>query len=109
MSDGGSPMFVDVPADHPSFAGHFPGHPILPGVVLLDEVIAAAERHLGRPLEALQVKVAKFHAPVAPGARLRIELSGERPVRFAVACGDVRVATGELIPAGGEPAASARR
>ena len=103
-----SRVFVDVPADHPAFAGHFPGQPVLPGVVLLDEVIAAAERHLGRPLEALQVKVAKFHAPVAPGARLRIELAGEGPVRFAVACGKIRVATGELVPAGSEPTLPAR-
>lgn len=107
MTDS-SRVFVDIPADHPTFAGHFPGHPILPGVVLLDEVIAAAELHLGRPLEALQVKVAKFHAPVAPGARLCIELAGEGPVRFAVACGDVQVATGELVPAGSKTPVPAR-
>jgi 3-hydroxyacyl-[acyl-carrier-protein] dehydratase len=30
-----------VPADHPSLAGHFPGAPIVPGVVILDEILAA--------------------------------------------------------------------
>lgn len=87
---------VPVAADHPSFAGHFPDHPVLPGVVLLDEVVAAAERHLARPLEQVEVKVAKFHAPVAPGAQLCIELGGDRTLRFEVTCDGVRVASGEL-------------
>jgi 3-hydroxymyristoyl/3-hydroxydecanoyl-(acyl carrier protein) dehydratase len=102
MSDVNSSVIVEVPAGHPAFAGHFPGHPVLPGVVLLDEVVAAAESHLARPLEALQVRVAKFHAPVAPGARLCIELTGRDPVRFSVTCDEVRVATGELAPADGD-------
>jgi 3-hydroxymyristoyl/3-hydroxydecanoyl-(acyl carrier protein) dehydratase len=105
VDDLRSHVTVDVPMDHPCFAGHFPGHPVLPGVVLLDEVVAAAERHLARPLQALQVRVAKFHAPVRPGAQLCIELTGREPVRFSVTCDDVRVASGELAPADGEPEA----
>ncbi len=107
MNDAKSRVLVEVPESHPSFAGHFPGHPVLPGVVLLDEVVAAAERHLACPLDALQVKVAKFHAPVGPGARLCIELTGRGPVRFSVTCDHVRVASGELAPAGNAPAATA--
>jgi 3-hydroxyacyl-[acyl-carrier-protein] dehydratase len=30
-----------IPADHPSLPGHFPGAPIVPGVVILDEILAA--------------------------------------------------------------------
>jgi 3-hydroxyacyl-[acyl-carrier-protein] dehydratase len=30
-----------ISADHPSLPGHFPGTPIVPGVVILDEILAA--------------------------------------------------------------------
>jgi 3-hydroxymyristoyl/3-hydroxydecanoyl-(acyl carrier protein) dehydratase len=89
---------VEVADDHPAFAGHFPGHPVLPGVVLLDEVVAGAERHLGRPVGELLLKVAKFHAPVRPGARLAVELAGSGPVAFTVSCDGVRVASGTFDP-----------
>ena len=87
---------LEVAADHPSFDGHFPGHPVLPGVVLLAEVMAAAERLLGLPMDRLVIKVAKFHAPVAPGASLDIELVPGRDIGFAVSCGTTRVASGSL-------------
>ena len=59
-----------VPADHPAFAGHFPGRPIVPGVVLLDRAIHFAEILLGRPGLAWQVGNAKFFSPVGPGETL---------------------------------------
>ncbi len=88
---------LEIAADHPAFDGHFPGHPVLPGVVLLAEVIAAAERLLGLPMDRLTIKVAKFHAPVAPGARLAIELAPGRDIGFAISCGATRVASGSLV------------
>jgi 3-hydroxymyristoyl/3-hydroxydecanoyl-(acyl carrier protein) dehydratase len=98
---------LDIPADHPAFNGHFPGHPVLPGVVLLAEVIAGIERCLGRPLDRIGLKVVKFHAPVGPGARLTVSLAEANGIVFTVADADTRVATGTItidaMPGHGTP------
>ena len=92
---------VEVPAGHPAFDGHFPGHAVLPGVVLLAEVVAGVERCLGLPTDRLVIKVAKFHAPVAPGSSLAVELVLDRDIAFTISCGPTRVASGTLAPGPG--------
>ncbi|MGJ7496175.1 AMP-binding protein [Variovorax sp. RT4R15] len=98
----------EVPHDHPSFAGHFPGQPLVPGALLLSEVLEAVQgvpalvARLGaRPTLA----VAKFLAPVRPGSTLLIELQPEagaaRGVRFEVRCGE-QVAVSGRWTAGAE-------
>ena len=55
-----------IPADHPSLAGHFPNAPIVPGVVVLDEVAAAlAEWRKGSRL--IGIPFVKFLSPIKPG------------------------------------------
>ena len=58
--------------DHPTAAGHFPGHPILPGAVLLDEIVAAIEAELADGARACEVRAAKFLKPVRPGDSLAL-------------------------------------
>lgn len=53
-----------VRADHPSLPGHFPGTPIVPGVVLLDRVLAAVAPAVGRPLAG--IPNLKFLQPLLP-------------------------------------------
>ncbi|HEU4621333.1 MAG TPA: AMP-binding protein [Burkholderiaceae bacterium] len=65
---------LTVPVDHPALAGHFPGRPIVPGVVLLDAVVRVAERAHGRAIERWTLASAKFLRPVGPGATLDISL-----------------------------------
>ena len=87
-----------VPVDHPSFAGHFPGRPILPGVLLLAEVMEAL-RTLGDAVAVggCEIASAKFLSPVAPGDELTITLNvSSSGWRFDVHVGAVRAATGSL-------------
>ncbi len=95
-----------VPASHPALPGHFPGHPVVPGVVLLAQVQAAIEAAHG-PLRALRLPQAKFLRPLLPGeaARVEFEASAAAPAgrrwRFRV----LREADGALLASGelGEP------
>jgi len=56
--------------DHPTAAGHFPGNPIIPGALLLDEVLLAITEGEGRTVGACVIRSAKFLHPVRPGDRL---------------------------------------
>ena len=74
-----------IAADHPAFAGHFPGMPILPGVLLLDAAVHALQAAEGvahgtdssdsnsdSPAPACRISAAKFLSPVGPGDTLTI-------------------------------------
>src|SRR5436853_4815855 len=55
-----------IPADHPSLPGHFPGAPIVPAVVVLDEIAAAVAKWLPE-MEITGIPLAKFLSPLRPG------------------------------------------
>jgi 3-hydroxymyristoyl/3-hydroxydecanoyl-(acyl carrier protein) dehydratase len=74
-----------IPADHPALAGHFPGDPIVPGVVLLDHVVRAAGRGL------VHFPAVKFHAPLRPGEEFEIHIEAGK---FRVTCGANLIAAG---------------
>ena len=86
-----------VPDTHPSYEGHFPGAPVLPGAVLLDAVLAALEAGTPRPWH---VSAVKFSAVVRPGEPLALEHEtlDSGAVRFRVCSGQRTVATGMLSP-----------
>jgi 3-hydroxyacyl-[acyl-carrier-protein] dehydratase len=86
-----------VPIDHPAFAGHFPGRPIVPGVVLLERALALVAGEQGS--KGFSVANAKFLSPVGPGETLEFTWRGVAGgVRFDVATAGRAVATGLLVP-----------
>lgn len=91
---------VQVPVDHPAFAGHFPGQPLLPGVSLLAEVLeavmqdAALSAAVGR---SPRLGTVKFLAPVRPGAVISLQFDvTANAVRFDVREADRLVASGHF-------------
>jgi 3-hydroxymyristoyl/3-hydroxydecanoyl-(acyl carrier protein) dehydratase len=97
-----------VPPDHPAFAGHFPGTPIVPGVVLLDQALHAVEEACGVRLAPGQIAAAKFLRPVGPGAALLIRYVCEAngTLRIEILSGTDKVASASFAPsssAGGAP------
>ena len=91
-------MRFTIPADHPALPGHFPGRPIVPGVVLLDHAIHTIGMALGRSLDACQLGSAKFLSPAAPGEALDLafETAASGAIRFTIRAGEREVANGVL-------------
>jgi len=72
-----------IPVSHPSLPGHFPGQPVVPGVVLLEQVLRVATR-AGIAVSVLpQVK---FIEPLLPAQPFTIHLRGDRPGRLRFEC-----------------------
>lgn len=94
-----------IEPDHPAFAGHFPGTPIVPGVWLLDAVIHTWQQ-MQAPRDAahaplVRVDAAKFLSPVGPGEVLTISLDAgaHGRVRFEISGNGRKVASGSLATA----------
>lgn len=92
---------VTITADHPALAGHFPGVPILPGVLLLDETLRALEQDEALAATRWRIGRAKFFKPVRPGETLLVEHErlANGSVRFSVSSAGAPVAEGTLLPA----------
>jgi 3-hydroxymyristoyl/3-hydroxydecanoyl-(acyl carrier protein) dehydratase len=87
-----------IGADHPALPGHFPGAPLVPGVVLLNRVLSCAELWLGRPLSLRSMPQAKFIAPLLPeqSAELHLQVR-ENELRFTIAAGTTTLAQGLML------------
>ena len=88
---------LSIAAQHPALAGHFPGNPVVPGVVLLDGVIAAAEAWLGTNFHVTGLSHAKFLAQLKPDEAARIDLVLRGPLLdFSVHRYETAIAKGTL-------------
>lgn len=61
------------PALFVGFQGHFPGKPILPGVCLIQAMLSLYEAYHSIPIRLVELKTAKFIAPVLPGEDIIME------------------------------------
>lgn len=73
--------YKNVTINEPFFQGHFPGHPIMPGVLILEAMAQVAgvgglnlRDNIGKLAYFLSINNAKFRKPVVPGDRLMIEV-----------------------------------
>jgi 3-hydroxyacyl-[acyl-carrier-protein] dehydratase len=87
-----------IGAEHPALEGHFPGAPIVPGVVLLDEIV----RSLDSAASGWRIGSAKFLHPVRPGEPLILvhERLSNGSIRFTIERDGQAVAQGVLVPDG---------
>lgn len=71
----------NVTIDEPFFQGHFPGHPIMPGVLMIEAMAQVGgvcalntKENLGKLAYFVSINNARFRRPVLPGDVLRIEV-----------------------------------
>ena len=73
----------NVTYNEPFFPGHFPGRPVMPGVLIIEALAQTAgvlafksvhEQHQKKPVYFLGIDNVRFRKPVVPGDQLRLEL-----------------------------------
>ena len=92
-------LTLNFSATHPTAAGHFPGNPIIPGALLLAEVLRCIEQAEGARYVSCNVKAAKFLHPARPGDTVEIEYSysAQGTIEFQCAVGGTRVLSGGIV------------
>jgi 3-hydroxyacyl-[acyl-carrier-protein] dehydratase len=104
--------FKNVTMNEPFFNGHFPGHPVMPGVLIL-EALAQASAILAYRSEGMDptqkvsylmgVDGARFRKPVVPGDRLQLDIEVVRhkgvvwKTKGTATVDGVKVAEGEFL------------
>jgi 3-hydroxyacyl-[acyl-carrier-protein] dehydratase len=89
---------VTIGVDHPSLAGHFTGRPVVPGVVMLGEIMNAIREMREEHIEFVGMPSAKFLSPLNPGEPLtiRIDKQGNDAMEFTCTTGPRLIASGCL-------------
>ena len=87
-----------VTTNEPFFAGHFPEHPVMPGVLIMEAMAQTAaamvlsrQDFAGKLAYFMGIDEAKFRLPVFPGSVLRLHLEAQRVGRIGKFRGDAYV------------------
>jgi len=70
---------------HASLAGHFPGNPLVPGVVILDEVMSSIRRQIDN-VEICSLPAVKFLSPLLPGNEVTVTLEKKQTALLDFTC-----------------------
>ncbi len=95
-------LTLQIAADHPTGAGHFPGNPIIPGALLLAEVLRCISCAEGMHPVSCNVKSAKFQHPSRQGDQVDIEYSflASGSIDFNCAVAGIKVLSGVISATG---------
>ena len=82
---------------HPSLKGHFPGNPIVPGVVILDEVIQIIKT-IKPDFTIKTLPIVKFTHPLLAEQNVHVEIKQKTDTTISFSCtyNDIKLATGQL-------------
>lgn len=91
-------MNFQIPAIHPALPGHFPGHPVVPGVLILDRVLEAVADN-PQDYRVLGIRKLKFLRPLLPAQACEVVLATARDGRLRFEClqDGERIAEGNLL------------
>lgn len=74
---------LDIAEHLAGFAGHFPGLPILPGVIQLSWAVGYAREFLGQDAAVSQIDRLKFSCPIQPPRQVKLSIDLDRAKKHA--------------------------
>lgn len=86
-----------IQASHPSLAGHFPSNPIVPGVIILDEVINIIQK-IKPDFIIDSIPSVKFTQPLLAGQKVIVEIKvkNDNAISFLCTHNDIKIVVGQL-------------
>ena len=86
-----------IPSTHPSLEGHFPGHPLTPGVVILDYVVSGLISQL-QGVSLGGIPQVKFLRPLLANVEVTVtyHLKSENLYRFSCECNSAVISSGQI-------------
>jgi 3-hydroxymyristoyl/3-hydroxydecanoyl-(acyl carrier protein) dehydratase len=86
-----------ISKQHSSLAGHFPGNPVVPGVVILDEVIQAIKKQMPG-FQIAGFPIVKFLSPLEADIQVRVNVipKQESLLEFTCHAGNRKICHGQI-------------